>query len=200
MFTYQTVIFGCWAIYILVWAVSAFNVKRDIRGGYGNIGQQFWLLRLVVAAIILLFVAARIATGTAHFTNFGLIFSRRIFTQSTVLDWAGAALSVLGVAFAIWARVHLGRNWSPRPAAKEQHELVTTGPYAYVRHPIYTGLLLMALGTALTGSIWGIGVFMVAILIFVSRIGREEKIMLELFPDAYPRYQARTKRLIPWVW
>jgi protein-S-isoprenylcysteine O-methyltransferase Ste14 len=200
MFTYQTVILGSWAIYLLVWAVSAFNVKRDIRTGNGNIGQQFWLLRLVVAVIVLVFVAARIATGTAHFTNFGLIFSRSIFPQSTVLDWAGAALSVVGVGFAIWARMHLGRNWSPRPAAKEHYELVITGPYAYVRHPIYTGLILMAFGTALTGSIWGIGVCIVAILIFVSRIGREEKIMLELFPDAYPNYQAGTKKLIPWVW
>jgi len=200
MITYETVILGCWAIYLLVWVVSAFNVKRDIRGGYGNIWQQFWLLRLVAAVVLLIFVAARIATGTAHFTNFGLIFSRGIFPQSTVLDWAAAALSVMGVGFAICARVHLGRNWSPRPAAKEHHELVTTGPYAYVRHPIYTGLILMAFGTALTGSIWGIGVFIVADLIFVSRIGREEKIMLELFPDAYPMYQARTKKLIPWVW
>ncbi len=199
MITYETVIFGCWAIYLLVWGVSAFNVKRDIRGGHRNIWQQFWLLPLVVA-IVLLFVATRIATGTAHFTNFGLIFSRVIFPQSTVLDWAAAALSVIGVGFAIWARVHLGRNWSPRPAAKEHHELVTTGPYAYVRHPIYTGLILMAFGTALTGSIWGIGVFIVASLTLMLRIGKEEKIMLELFPDEYPMYQVRTKRLIPWVW
>jgi protein-S-isoprenylcysteine O-methyltransferase Ste14 len=200
MITYATIIIGCWVIYLLVWAVSAFNVKRDIRGGSGNLWQQFWLLRLVVAAILLLLVAARIATGTEHFTNSRLIFSRVIFPQSTVIGWTDAALSVIGVSFAIWARVHLGRNWSPRPTAKENHELVTTGPYAYVRHPIYTGLLLMALGAALTGSLWGIGVFIFAILLFISRIGREEKIMLELFPEAYPRYQARTKKLIPWVW
>lgn len=200
MTTYGTVIVGCWVIYLLVWAVSAFNVKRDIRGGSGNIRQQFWVVRLVAAAIVLLFVAVRIATGTAHFTNSRLIFTRVIFPQSRVLDWTAAALSVIGVGFAIWARVHLGRNWSPRPAVKENHELVTTGPYAYVRHPIYTGLILMAFGTALTGSIWGLGVFIVAVLFYVSRIGREEKIMLELFPDAYPMYQARTKKLIPWVW
>ena len=157
------------------------------------------MLRLVVA-IVLIFVATRIATGTAHFTNFGLIFSRGIFPQSTVLDWAAAALSVIGVGFAIWARGHLGRNWSSRPAVKENHELVTTGPYAYVRHPIYTGLILMAFSTALMGSIWGIGVFIVASLVFILRIGREEKIMLELFPNEYPEYQKRTKRLVPFVW
>ncbi len=200
MITYGTVILGCWVIYLLVWAVSALNVKRDIRGGSGNIWQQFWVLRLVVAALVLLFVAVRIATGTAHFTNSRLIFTRVIFPPSIVRDWTAAALSVIGVGFAIWARVHLGRNWSPRPAVKENHELVTTGPYTYVRHPIYTGLILMAFGTALTGSVWGLGVFILAVLFYVPRIGKEEKIMLELFPDAYPMYQARTKKLIPWVW
>jgi protein-S-isoprenylcysteine O-methyltransferase Ste14 len=199
MITYETIIIGCWAAFILVWAVSAFNVKRDVRGGYRNIWQQFWLLRVVIA-IVIVFVATRIVTGTAHFTNFGLIFSRGIFPQSAVLDWTAALLSVVGVSFAIWARVYLGRNWSSHPTMKEHHELVTTGPYAYVRHPIYTGLMLMAFGTALTGSIWGIGVLIIASVVFISRIGREEKIMLELFPNEYPAYQARTKKLIPWVW
>ncbi len=200
MITYEAVILGCWAAFLIVWAVSAFNTKRDIRGGNGNIWQQFWVLRLVAVVVILVFVAARVATGKAHFTNFGLIFSRGIFPQSTVLDWAAAALSVIGVGIAIWARLYLGRNWSSRPAVKEHHELVTTGPYAYVRHPIYTGLILMAIGTALTGSIWGIVVFIVASPTFILRIRTEEKIMLELFPDAYPTYRVRTKKLIPWVW
>ncbi len=200
MITYETVILGCWAAFLLVWAVSAFNTKRDTRRGYGNIWHLFWLLRWVAAVVLLLFVAVRIATGTAHFKNFGLVFLRGIFPQSTVLDWAAAVLSVIGAGIAIWARIHLGRNWSSRPAVKENHELVTIGPYAYVRHPIYAGLILMAFGTALTGSIWGIGVFIIASLTFTLRIGKEEKIMLELFPDAYPVYQVRTKKLIPWVW
>jgi protein-S-isoprenylcysteine O-methyltransferase Ste14 len=200
MITYLSVILACWAAFILVWAVSALNTKRDVRGGYGKIWRQFWLLRLVAGLVLIIFIAARIARGTAHFPNFGLIFLRGIFPQSPILDWTAAALSVIGVGVAIWARVHLGRNWSSRPAVKENHELVTTGPYAYVRHPIYTGLIVMALGTALTGSFWGIGVFIVASLTFILRIGKEEKIMLELFPDAYPAYQMRTKKLIPWLW
>jgi protein-S-isoprenylcysteine O-methyltransferase Ste14 len=200
MITYETVILGCWAAFLLVWAVSAFYTKRDTRRGDGNISQQFWLLRLVAAVALLLFVAVRIATGSAHFPYFVLILLRSNFPQSAVLDWAAAALSVIGVGIAIWARIYLGRNWSSRPAVKENHELVTTGPYAYIRHPIYTGLILMAFGTALTGSLWGIGVFIIASLSLILRIGKEEKIMLELFPDAYPVYQVRTKKLIPWVW
>lgn len=160
--------------------------------------RQFWLLRLV-AAVFLLFVAIRILTGTAHFTNPRLIISHEIFPQSSFLGWIEAALTVIGVSLAIWARVHLGRNWSPRPAVKERHELVTTGPYAYVRHPIYTGLILMAFAVALTGSIWGICIFVVASLVFTLRIDKEEKIMLGLFPNEYPDYRKRTKALIPFI-
>ncbi len=192
MITYESIIIFCWAAFLLVWLVLAFNIKSDIRGGYGNIWRRFWFLRLIIAAFFI-FIAL-------HFTNFGLIFSRGILPQSPILDWAAAAFSVIGVSIAIWARAHLGRNWSPRPAAKLNHELVVTGPYAYVRHPIYTGLILMAFGATLTGSVWGICVFIAASLIFILRIGKEEKIMHELFPNKYPEYQKRTKRLVPFVW
>jgi protein-S-isoprenylcysteine O-methyltransferase Ste14 len=83
---------------------------------------------------------------------------------------------------------------------KQEHELVTNGPYEYVRHPIYTGMLLAAFGSALTGSGFAIGVFVLASVLFLSRMPREEQIMLGLFPNAYPHYQAETKRLIPFVW
>ena len=199
MITYKTIIFACWVIFLLVWAISAFNVKPDVREARGRIWRPFWLAALV-GAISLGVVAVRAAKGTAHVTHFGLPFAHGIFRESTGRGWAAAALSVLGVSIAVWARAHLGRNWSAQPAVKVHHELVTTGPYAYVRHPIYTGLTLMALGNALTGSIRGICVFLVAGLLFVSRIGREERIMLNLFPEAYPAYQVRTKKLIPWVW
>ncbi len=83
---------------------------------------------------------------------------------------------------------------------KEHHELVTTGPYAYVRHPIYSGIMLMALGTALTSSVFGIGMFVFISITFALRINKEEKIMLELFPEQYPEYQKHTKRLVSFVW
>ncbi|HEX6808031.1 MAG TPA: isoprenylcysteine carboxylmethyltransferase family protein, partial [Gemmatimonadaceae bacterium] len=86
------------------------------------------------------------------------------------------------------------------PAMKEGHELVTSGPYAFVRHPIYSGIILAALGTALTGTVFGAIVFVAATAVLISRVGREEQIMLELFPGVYPSYQSRTKRLIPFLW
>ncbi len=194
-----------WLAFILYWGISAISVKKDIPSrGWNWWSGRVLIARFLVAFIIILFVAIRIATGTAHFTYPNWIFSRGIFTPiftpTPILSWISAALSVSGVSFAIWARVHLGSNWSSRPAVKEHHELVTTGPYVLVRHPIYSGLILVAFATMLTGRIFGIVVFLVACIFYISRIPKEEKIMLELFPNEYPLYQARTKKLIPFVW
>ncbi len=201
MITYETVIVSSWVAFIGVWIVLSFGVKRDIRcGGFSSWWSRNFLLRLIVLALGI-FVATRIMTGMAHYAKAdAVVFGNTLFTPSTALGWVAAVLSVAGVGFAIWARIYLGRNWSSAPAIKEDHELVTTGPYAYVRHPIYTGLILTALGTALTGTIFGIGVLIVAASVFFRRINKEERIMLELFPDVYPVYQARTKKLIPWIW
>jgi protein-S-isoprenylcysteine O-methyltransferase Ste14 len=198
MITHDTIILVSWAAFLLVWGVSAFFVKQDVRGGgYTAAWQRYWILRLAAAAIII-FVAVRL--GRRASSSGAALFSHPIFTPPLALGWIGAALSVIGIGFAIWARVNLGRNWSPRPAAKEHHELVTTGPYAYVRHPIYTGIMLAALGTALTSSIFGIGMLIFISITFALRMNKEEKIMLELFPEQYSEYQKHTKRLVPFVW
>lgn len=109
-------------------------------------------------------------------------------------------MTLVGVAFAIWARIHLCRNWSPAPAMKENHELITSGPYQFVRHPIYTGMIVAALGSALAINNFFWLMLIIAVLIFVSRINKEEKFMLRLFPDQYPGYKKRTKALVPFVW
>jgi protein-S-isoprenylcysteine O-methyltransferase Ste14 len=199
MITYDAIILWSWAAFLLVWVLSAFGVKRDIRGtGRSSVWSSFWAMRVAVTVLVVFF-ALRLARRAGSTPGF---FSNRaaLFAPPPVLGWMAAALTAVGIGVAIWARVFLGRNWSPRPAMKEHHELVTTGPYAYVRHPIYTGMLLAAFGTALTGAIFGIVVFIFASMIFLSRIEKEEKIMLELFPNEYPIYQARTRRLVPFVW
>ena len=198
MITYDTLILVSWAAFLLVWGISAFFVKQDVRGGgYAALWQRFWLLRLAAAALVI-FVAVRL--GRRAGSPGAVLFSHPLWTPLPALGWIGAALTAIGIGFAIWARVHLGRNWSSRPAMKEHHELVTTGPYAYVRHPIYAGIMLAALGTALTSSLFGIGMFVFISITFALRINKEEKIMLELFPEQYPEYQKRTKHLVPFVW
>jgi len=151
MITYETIIFVSWAAFLLVWGISAFFVKQDVRGGGW---QRFWVLRVAAAAIII-FAAVRLGRGAGY--PAAVFFSHPLFTPTLILGWTGALLTAIGIGFAIWARVNIGRNWSSHPAMKEHHELVTTGPYAYVRHPIYSGIMLAALGTAIMSSIFGIG-------------------------------------------
>jgi protein-S-isoprenylcysteine O-methyltransferase Ste14 len=146
MITYNTIILVSWAAFLLVWGVGALFVKRDVRGrGYATAWQRYWVLRLAVAAFIVI-LAVRL--GRRADSSEAVFFSPGIFMPPPAVDWVGAAFTAIGISFAIWARVNLGRNWSSRPAVKEHHEFVTTGPYAYVRHPIYTGIILAALGSA----------------------------------------------------
>lgn len=197
MITYGTIILISWLAFVLVWGISAFFVKRDIPGsGFGGLWRRYWTLRLAAAAII---IVAAVRLRRAHLPGAAL-FSYGIFTPPLALSWIGAAWTAIGIGFAIWARVNLGRNWSSHPAVKEHHQLVTTGPYAYVRHPIYAGIMLAALGTAITSSIFGVGMLIFISVAFALRMRREEQLMLERFPDHYPEYQKHTKRLVPFVW
>jgi protein-S-isoprenylcysteine O-methyltransferase Ste14 len=197
MIIYNSIIILSWAAFLLVWGVTAFFVKRDARGeGYAAAWRRFWVPRLALGVLVVV-LAVRLGRRAG---SSGVVFSRGIFTPPPALGWAAAAFTAIGIGFAIWARVYLGRNWSPRPAVKEHHELVTTGPYAYVRHPIYTGIMLATLGTALLGTVFAIVMFVVISITFAWRLNKEEKLMLELFPRHYPAYQKRTKRLVPFVW
>ena len=158
--SYTNVILLSWLMFLVVWALLSLNVKRDVRSPW----LRYWLLRLVAAAFVI-FVVTRIATGKAHYTNSGAVFTHDLFAPSPIIGWLAATLTVIGIAFAIWARFYLGRNWSPRPAVKENPELVTTGPYAYVRHPIYAGIFLAEFSFMLLGGIFGIGVVAIASVI-----------------------------------
>lgn len=124
----------------------------------------------------------------------------RFLPDSRAVYYAGFALTLAGALFAVWARLTIGRNWSGRPSVMAGHELVTSGPYAVARHPIYTGLLLAAAGTALAIGEWrsliGVALLLAAFLI---KIEDEEQMMLDTFPDAYPRYRRRVRALIPGI-
>jgi protein-S-isoprenylcysteine O-methyltransferase Ste14 len=195
---YGTVILWSWAAFLIVWAITAFGVKRDVRrDGSSSVWSSAWPVRLVVGLLLILML---LRSGRPHTQPTVFSGGALAFVPSPPLGWTAAVIVVVGICFAVWARLILGKNWSPRPSRKERHELVTNGPYAFVRHPIYSGMLLAVFGTALTGSYFAILVLFLASLVFLARIPREEKIMLELFPNEYPSYQARTKRLIPFVW
>ena len=114
--------------------------------------------------------------------------------------WSGAAITAGGLLFSVWARRHLGKNWSQAVTLKKDHELIITGPYSLVRHPIYTGLLLAFLGSAIARAEWR-GLLALA-LIFIAlwrKLTLEEKWMREHFGDSYEAYSRRVRALIPFL-
>jgi protein-S-isoprenylcysteine O-methyltransferase Ste14 len=182
-----------WAAFVLCWlALGQFNKKASRRTPV----WAGWGLRVAIIVGVLILLPLR------HHSLVSLIAS---IGHSVPLhpgitqQWLGVGLCAAGFAFAAWARVCLGRNWGMPMSLRQGHELVTSGPYAYVRHPIYTGLILAMIGSALTESLLWLLLFVLYFAYFLFSARTEEKMMLAQFPDAYPAYRRRTKMLIPFV-
>ena len=112
----------------------------------------------------------------------------------------GRLVCALGLFVTLWARWTLAGNWSSDVTFKQGHELIRTGPYRLVRHPIYTGLLVMALGTALNvGQLRGWLALPLMAAAFWIKLKQEERLMLRHFPNEYPAYQKQVKALVPFV-
>src|SRR4029079_9021664 len=111
----------------------------------------------------------------------------------------GFVLFALGLGFAIWARVHIGPNWGPPMTQKVEPELVTSGPYHLVRHPIYSGILVAGVGTAVALSWWWLVAAGLAGVYFLYSAMDEERYLTQQFPDTYPAYERSTKMLIPFI-
>jgi protein-S-isoprenylcysteine O-methyltransferase Ste14 len=184
---YRSIIAGLWLLFVVYWAVAAVGAKRSTssrpwRGGIG--------LRLVV---ILLIAAMLRSPSLRQF----LAETQRSASHSSLLGWTGVALCAFGFGLAINARWHLGRNWGMPMSRKEQPELVASGPYALIRHPIYTGLILAMLGSAIGVNLsWALMLVPVGAY-FIYSARREETVMLQLFPEQYAAYMARTGMLAP---
>jgi protein-S-isoprenylcysteine O-methyltransferase Ste14 len=136
--------------------------------------------------------------GLAFFLAFSNTLPHQLIPPQGPL---GLFLCIAGLSFAVWARVTLGRNWSSMAEVKKNHELIITGPYKLVRHPIYTGWLIAFIGLALT--LGETKVFLAIILILVAfliKMYQEEKLMQSEFPKEYQKYKRQTKALIPWIW
>ena len=187
MYDYGYVIVASWLVLITVWVLGAFTAKRDVRSSSSIV---LWFSRIILLGLLIYVLR------NPH--DDASILKREFFNFGPALNWIGAFLTVIGITVAIWARYRLGRNWGSRP--KEDHVLVTSGPYAYVRHPIYAGAMLALFGSALTGSMVAVVLFMISIIFCLRRVGKEERMMQSLFPGQYPTYQARTKQFIPFVW
>lgn len=179
-----------WLTFLAFWVISAFGVKRTL--SHRRWGREAGLRLIIIAIVLLLLRAPIVSQALRHVRG-------HLFNTDPRLGIAGVTLCALGVALAIWARVYLGSNWGMPMALKEQPELVTRGPYAFVRHPIYTGIILAILGTAVAETILWLIPLAVAIAYFAYSARSEERLMVQEFPEQYRAYQKRTKMLVPFL-
>jgi protein-S-isoprenylcysteine O-methyltransferase Ste14 len=170
-----------WAAFWLYWLVAAFSMKRG-RVSWSHEG------RIRVVIIVLAVVLVRL----------GVLRGHRVTTDPW-REALGLALFGLGLAFAIWARVHIGRNWGTPMTQKDEPELVTSGPYRLVRHPIYSGIIVAGIGTAVALSWFWLAPVGLAGIYFIYSATVEERYLAEQFPDSYPAYKRSTKMLVPFV-
>jgi protein-S-isoprenylcysteine O-methyltransferase Ste14 len=175
----KTSIAVIWVIFWLYWLISATRAKH---------GSRMARTRSPGLLIIVL--------GFLLLRAFGVNSST---VDSPILEAAGVILLLLGLGLAVWARIYLGRNWGMPMTEKDEPELVTSGPYHLVRHPIYSGILLAVLGTSLAIDLYWLIAFAVLAVYFVYSSKVEETLLTTSFPSAYPSYRTKTKMLIPFV-
>jgi protein-S-isoprenylcysteine O-methyltransferase Ste14 len=168
-----------WLIFWIYWLASATTSNASVRGG--------WRTRLTGVSVVAVIVIANAFRGSG------------LAVHDVAVAAVGAALFAAGLGLAVWARLHLGRNWGMPMTQRAEPELVTSGPYRFVRHPIYTGLLTAMLGTALVNNLLGLIVVALLIGYFYYCGTVEERNLASAFPAAYPQYRSRTKMLIPFL-
>lgn len=177
-----------WAGFLIYWRAMERNVKANSR-----IEPRTWrVVRSVlmwIAVLLLWFKRVPVA-----------VINRRFLPNKAWVFWIGAVVTAGGLLFAIWARRYLGRNWSSEVTVKEGHELITSGPYSIVRHPIYTGILLGFVGSAIARGEWR-GLIAVALVVIAlwCKLKLEEEWMRSEFGETYGVYSKRVRALVPGV-
>jgi protein-S-isoprenylcysteine O-methyltransferase Ste14 len=177
-----------WIAFLIYWRIKAANTKSTQR--LEPAASGILRLLIILVAIVLL---------STTWIPLPWLY-RPVWRAGFWPFWLGAAVTVSGLLFAVWAREHLGRNWSSQVSIKQDHELITTGPYAVVRHPIYTGILAGFLGLAIALSeVRGFVVFVLFFLVFWAKLSKEEQWMSSQFGETYAKYVDRTAALVPYV-
>jgi protein-S-isoprenylcysteine O-methyltransferase Ste14 len=175
-----------WLAWIAYWFASAWGTRRTVRRE--PFAQRMGTIVVMVVAVGLL----GLVDG-----RFGFLGQRFVPDTESVRQ-AGLGLTLAGLAFTVWARIHLGQFWSARVGLKEGHELIQSGPYAWVRHPIYSGILVAVLGSAVVAGDYR--ALLAVALVWVGlalKARREERLLSEHFGEAFVQYRQRTGALVP---
>jgi protein-S-isoprenylcysteine O-methyltransferase Ste14 len=189
------VVLACWVVFWLYWLISAQSVK-SIQETKGPLAGNWQRIVLLIGFLFMI--------NFRFLRRFGVpvdALATPLIPPSLLVDVATVILMIAGLATAILARKTLAGNWSGAVALKKSHELITTGPYHYVRHPIYTGILLMAFAATLSlGTLSACIGFLIILFAIWLKLKEEEALLAEHFPEEYPSYKNRTKVLIPFLW
>src|SRR5579872_546739 len=185
---YHSLIPALWLIWLVFWIAAALGVKETQR-------HESAVSRL---SHHIPFILGGVLLGWPRIL--GMHLEQRFVPQTLAWFWVAVVLIAIGLGFSTAARVRLGGNWSGSVTVKKDHELICTGPYALVRHPIYTGLLLALVGTVLFVGKWRALIALVLLVFAIFRkITIEERFMSEQFGDVYARYRAETPALVPFL-
>jgi protein-S-isoprenylcysteine O-methyltransferase Ste14 len=177
---------GPWIVFVVYWAVGALKTRRTERTE--SFASRYGILFIEIAGFVLLF---------SGYADIGIL-GHRVAPRAYALGLTGVALTWAGIALALWARWHLGQFWSARITIKEDHELIRTGPYARLRHPIYSGLDLAAIGSAIAIDRWRCvaGVCLI-ILGYWIKARREEGMLTAQFGADFQKHCRHTGFLFP---
>jgi protein-S-isoprenylcysteine O-methyltransferase Ste14 len=177
-----------WVIWGVYWVIASAFAK-PVRRRESAASRASHVVPLALGAALL-----------ASWRLAGRALDARFLPRGLAWFWLGTAMVVAGLAFAVAARRHLGGNWSGIVTLKQDHTLTRSGPYRVVRHPIYTGMLLAVLGTAVAEGEWrGLVAFAAVLVAFLRKVRIEEQFMLEAFGEEYARYRRQVPALLPWV-
>jgi protein-S-isoprenylcysteine O-methyltransferase Ste14 len=194
MVTASNIIDICWIIFILYWAMNWKSVKPTKEMAWRSQGFG-WIIAWI---LVLAYFLTPIGKNNILHQNNWIVFL--IFKQP-IFQILGVVLAILGLIIAITARKKLAENWSSNIEVKKDHKLITTGVYKYIRHPIYTGIACMGIGTFLVfHSLLSLLFLLVMITFCVLKLKKEEVLLMKHFPNEYPAYKKRAKALIPFIY
>lgn len=183
--TAKLIICACWLGLLAYWILASFSVKAAKEQARPVALWRFRLVQILTFTLL---------AGVIPYRPFDLVLWRRL----AVVDGVGVALCVAGMLVAFWARRTLAGNWSASVTYKEKHELITNGPYRFVRHPIYSGLILMMLGTMLVmGRLDSVVGFALRLVAYYFKMRKEEEVMSRHFAEEYAKYMERVGALVP---
>jgi protein-S-isoprenylcysteine O-methyltransferase Ste14 len=182
----EHLIAACWILFVLYWMISARSIKPAAER-QSRAAMLAHKLPVCLGAILMLVPRAD-------------PFGTPIIPDAASAKWLGAFICVLGLLGAFWSRKILADNWSNDVEFKQGHQLIESGPYHFVRHPIYSSILLMLFGAALTVNRF---ISLASLVLFFAgffiKLKQEERLLLRHLPAGYPAYKARTKMLLPFV-